>query len=412
MVPVGPVVDLVRRYGSWLVSGAGVLPEEVAAVSLVDGMGEVMGMFCVLVDKDGLKDVLEAKVVWKGELIGMVDIVVSPELEDPRRWGISPVGPVGGVVSPGARDGGLTDGVTDERRWGISPISPEDVVAVSLVDGMGEVMGMFCVLADEDGVKDVLEAKVVWKGVLRGEGMLNMVVSSGPEGVEAVSLVDGMGEVMVGMFWVLVDMDGVKDVSVGNKDGIVKGVLGGPVGARVVWKGVLIGEGMVNIVVSAGPVGTGPGPVGGGPEGLVPGPAVGLSVGLGGGVVSTMSMGPLGPPVGGRGVEVLLLHLQNFFLGKHFSAGLSSGLSGVGLPSGISTSIVTPLPYPVTSIGCSSVKEAVVISMGSSPSPPIAIGSSPSPYPPIVTGSSPPSIAIGSSPPYPLPMVTGSSPPP
>ena len=54
------------------------------------------------------------------------------------------------------------------------------MVAVSLVDGMGEVMGMFCVLADEDGVKDVLEAKVVWKGVLRGEGMVNMVVSSGP----------------------------------------------------------------------------------------------------------------------------------------------------------------------------------------------------------------------------------------
>merc|ERR1719180_237686 len=143
----------------------------------------------------------------------------------------------------------------------------------------------------------------------------------------------------------MVGMDGVKDVSV-SKDGMVKDVLG----AGVVWKGVLIGEGMVNIVVSAGPVGTGPGPVGGGPEGLVPGPAVGLSVGLGGGVVSTMSMGPLGPPVAGRGEE-LLLHLQNFFLGKHFSAGLSSGLSGVGLPSGISTSTVTP-PYPVTSIGC------------------------------------------------------------
>ena len=47
-------------------------------------------------------------------------------LEDPRRWGISPVGPVGGVVSPGARDGGLTgdEGFTDERRWGMSPISP------------------------------------------------------------------------------------------------------------------------------------------------------------------------------------------------------------------------------------------------------------------------------------------------
>merc|ERR1740129_1585186 len=139
--PVGPVVDLVSRYGSWLVSGAGVV------------------------------------------------------LEDPRRWGISPVGPVGGVVSPGARDGGLTDGVTDERRWGMSPISP---------------------------------------------------------------------------------------------------------------------------------VGTGPGPVGRGPEGLVPGPAVGLSVGLGGGVVATMSMGPLGPPVGGRGLLEVLLHLQTFFLGKHFSAGLSS----------------------------------------------------------------------------------------
>ena len=39
------------------------------AVPLVDGMGEVMvGMFCVLVDKDG---------VWKGVLIGMVNIVVS-----------------------------------------------------------------------------------------------------------------------------------------------------------------------------------------------------------------------------------------------------------------------------------------------------------------------------------------------
>ena len=40
-------------------------------VSLVDGMDEVMvGMFCVLVDKDG---------VWKGVLIGMVNIVVSSE---------------------------------------------------------------------------------------------------------------------------------------------------------------------------------------------------------------------------------------------------------------------------------------------------------------------------------------------
>ena len=62
----------------------------------------------------------------------------------------------------------------------------------------------------------------------------------------AVSLVDGMGEVMVGMFCVLVDMGVVKDVSVG-KDG-VKDVLT----AKVVWKGVLIG--MVNIVVSSEPV--------------------------------------------------------------------------------------------------------------------------------------------------------------
>ena len=42
-------------------------------------MGEVMGMFCVLVDKDGVKDVSVGKVVWKGVLIGMVDIVVSSE---------------------------------------------------------------------------------------------------------------------------------------------------------------------------------------------------------------------------------------------------------------------------------------------------------------------------------------------
>merc|ERR1740129_1579573 len=82
--------------------------------------------------------------------------------------------------------------------------------------------------------------------------------------------------------------------------------------------------GPVGGVVSPGAVGTGPGPVGRGPEGLVPGPAVGLSVGLGPGVVATMSMGPLGPPVGGRGLLEVLLHLQNFFLGKHFSAGLSS----------------------------------------------------------------------------------------
>ena len=38
-------------------------------------------------------------------------------LLDPSRWGISPVGPVGGVVWPGARDEGLAvGGVTDERR--------------------------------------------------------------------------------------------------------------------------------------------------------------------------------------------------------------------------------------------------------------------------------------------------------
>ena len=38
---------------------------------------------------------------------------------DPRRKGSSPVGPVGGVVSPGARDEGLAGivgGFTDERR--------------------------------------------------------------------------------------------------------------------------------------------------------------------------------------------------------------------------------------------------------------------------------------------------------
>ena len=37
------------------------------AVSLVDGMGEVMGMLSVLVDKDGMT----------GVLVGMVNIVVS-----------------------------------------------------------------------------------------------------------------------------------------------------------------------------------------------------------------------------------------------------------------------------------------------------------------------------------------------
>jgi len=115
--PEGPVVDLVNRNGSWLVSGAGVVPEDVVSESLVvDGMGEVMGMLSVLVDKDGTKDVLEVWVDRKGVLVGMVDIVVSSVL-DPRRWGISPVGPVGGVVWPGARDEGLAvGGVTDERR--------------------------------------------------------------------------------------------------------------------------------------------------------------------------------------------------------------------------------------------------------------------------------------------------------
>ena len=43
------------------------IPEEVVAVSLVDGMSEVMGMLSVLVDKDGMT----------GVLVGMVNIVVS-----------------------------------------------------------------------------------------------------------------------------------------------------------------------------------------------------------------------------------------------------------------------------------------------------------------------------------------------
>lgn len=73
------------------------------------------------------------------------------------------------------------------------------------------------------------------------------------------------------------------------------------------------------------PVGTGPGPVGLPPEGLVPGPPVGLSVGLGPSVVWTMGA-PLGPKVG---PEVELLHLQNFFLGKHFSGGLSNSAGPV-----------------------------------------------------------------------------------
>ena len=49
------------------------------------------------------------------------------------------------------------------------------MVAVPLVDGMGEVMvGMFCVLVDKNGVKDVMGARVVLIG------MVNIVVSSGP----------------------------------------------------------------------------------------------------------------------------------------------------------------------------------------------------------------------------------------
>jgi len=60
--PVGPVVVLVSRNGSWLVSGAGVV------------------------------------------------------LEDPRRWGISPVGPVGRVVSRDEGLAGAVEGFIDERR--------------------------------------------------------------------------------------------------------------------------------------------------------------------------------------------------------------------------------------------------------------------------------------------------------
>lgn len=99
-----------------------------------------------------------------------------------------------------------------------------------------------------------------------------------------------------------------------------------------------------------GPVGTGPGPVGLPPEGLVPGPPVGLSVGLGPRDVSTMGA-KLEPKVGPE-VE-LLLHLQNFFLGKHFSAGLSGGGAGENTAGPvfagswvISTSFVASLPSP------------------------------------------------------------------
>jgi hypothetical protein len=100
------------------------------------------------------------------------------------------------------------------------------------------------------------------------------------------------------------------------------------------------------------PVGTGPGPVGlppeglvpGPPEGIVPGPPVGLSVGLGPRDVSMM--GPkLGPKVGPE-VE-LLRHLQNFFLGKHFSAGLSGGGAGENTGGSVfAGSWVISLPSP------------------------------------------------------------------
>jgi len=64
-----------------------------------------------------------------------------------------------------------------------------------------------------------------------------------------------------------------------------------------------------------GPVGTVPGPVEPSPEGFVPGPGVGL---------------PLetdGPPYPVTCCSVVL-HLQNFFLGKHLAAGFVSGLGG------------------------------------------------------------------------------------
>ena len=86
------------------------------------------------------------------------------------------------------------------------------------VNGYGyEVMGMLFVLVDKDGMKDALEVWVDRLGVLLGT--VDIVVSSVPV------VVDSMGEVM-GMLSVLVDKDGMT--------------------------GVLVG--MVNIVVSSGPV--------------------------------------------------------------------------------------------------------------------------------------------------------------
>jgi len=126
--PEGPVVDLVNRNGSWLVSGAGVVPGEVVAVSLVvdgedevNGYGyEVMGMVFVLVDKDGMNDALE---VWVDRLVSLV-------------------------------------------------VDCEDEV-----NGYGyEVMGMLFVLVDKDGMKDALEVWVDRLGVLLGT--VDIVVSS------------------------------------------------------------------------------------------------------------------------------------------------------------------------------------------------------------------------------------------
>jgi len=68
------------------------------------------------------------------------------------------------------------------------------------------------------------------------------------------------------------------------------------------------------------PVGTVPGPVEPSPEGFVPGPGVGLPLGTD------------GPPVPYPPYPVtcdsVVLHLQNFFFGKHLAAGFVSGLGG------------------------------------------------------------------------------------
>ena len=87
---------------------------------------------------------------------------------------------------------------------------PGEVVAVSLVvdgedevNGYGyEVMGMLFVLVDKDGMKDALEVWVDRLGVLLGT--VDIVVSSVPV------VVDSMGEVM-GMLCVLVVKDGMTD---------------------------------------------------------------------------------------------------------------------------------------------------------------------------------------------------------